>query len=78
MPCVISDTIAREVHITPNLKILSLSAKATDWADSILKYKDFERSDTRRYIEEKRFDVRGLAEDLCRFYEDAYRQSPND
>ena len=78
LPCVISDTIAREVHITPNLKILSLSAKATDWADSILKYKDFERSDTRRYIEEKRFDVRGLAKDLCRFYEDAYRQSPND
>ena len=74
LPCVLADTIAEEVYITPNLTILPLSADAKVWAESVLKYRDFERDDTRQYIEDKGFDVHSLTERLCRFYEQVYRE----
>lgn len=72
LPCVMSDTIAEEIQITPNLTIKSLLESHQSWAESTLKYKNFERMDMQKYIEEKGFDVRLLTNKLCLFYEEAH------
>ena len=74
LPCVISNTIAEEVQITPNLTILSLGTPKEEWSESIIRYKNFVREDTRKNIEEKGFDVQSLTDKLCQFYENAYEQ----
>ncbi len=74
VPCVLSDTISEEVCIVPCLKVLSLSAGINTWAGNVLEYKTYERTDTRRYVEEKGFDVRATADKLCSFYEDVYEK----
>lgn len=74
LPCVISNTIAEEVQITPNLTILSLETPKEEWSESIIRYKNFVREDTRKNIEEKGFDVQSLTDKLCQFYENAYEQ----
>lgn len=74
LPCVISDTIAEEVQITPNLTIMSLKEDEQKWARSVLDKRGFERKDTRDYIERYGFDVCSLANKLCDFYEGAYKE----
>lgn len=69
LPCVMSDTIAEEIKITPNLTVLSLNESKEDWADSVLKYKDFNRKDVSDFIKEQGFDIHSLTERLSQFYE---------
>ncbi len=74
LPCVFSDTIADEVHITPNISVLSLSQRKELWADEVLKYQTYQRKNTQEYIVAKGFDIHSLASKLCDFYEDAYKK----
>ncbi len=74
LPCVMSDTIAEEVQICPQLTVLSLEENSRVWAESIRQYKDFIRLDTRAFIEEKGFDIHSLTDKLCQFYEEAYEE----
>ena len=45
LPCVLSDTIAKEVHISPNIKVNSLNESPLVWAEDVLNYKNYERKD---------------------------------
>ncbi len=72
LPCVMSDVIAHEVKITPNLTERSLSDSSIEWAKDVLRYKGFQRKNTRKYIENKGFDVFSLSEKYCEFYEKSY------
>lgn len=72
LPCVISDTIANEVHILPCIKVKSLRKDADSWADDVLAYRDYNRKDMREYIEKKGFDINSLTQKLCEFYESVY------
>ncbi len=74
LPCVISDTIAEEAHIVPNLSILSLSQDKELWSEEVLKCRNCQRESTQKYIEEKGFDIHSLTEKLCRFYEESYKK----
>ena len=78
LPCVISDSIAEEVRITPFLSVLSLRDNIDCWVESILKYKDFKRLNTSSYISEKGFDIDSLTEKLCTFYEAAFKKHDSD
>ena len=69
LPCVISDTIAKEVCITPGVECLSLKKGAEFWAKRVLKQKGRTREDTRNYIEKAGFDIDSLVRQLTEFYE---------
>ncbi len=71
LPCVISDTITREVCITPHVEYLSLKEDAGVWAETVLKHKNEIRKDTREYIENAGFDIHSLVARLAEFYENA-------
>lgn len=77
LPCVISDTIAEEVHINPDLAVLSLSRSAEFWAEQVLGYRTYRRESTQKYIEQKGFDIHSLTEKLSLFYEHAYKGAEN-
>ena len=74
LPCVFSDTIADEVHITPNISVLSLSQRKELWVDEVLKYQTYQRKNTQEYIVAKGFDIHSLASKLCDFYEEVYKK----
>ncbi|MBR3420693.1 MAG: glycosyltransferase [Ruminococcus sp.] len=74
LPCVISNTIANEVHIIPDISILSINQDARIWAETVLNYKKYKRKNTKEYIIEKGYDIHSLTEKLCQFYELAYNK----
>ena len=71
VPCVISDTIAKEAHIVPNISVLSLTDNIEIWVNNVLDAKMMERTNAREYIEARGFDICSLSERLCDFYERA-------
>lgn len=68
LPCIISDKITNEAHITPHIKSVSLNKPADIWADAVISTKKTGRKDTEHYIEENGFDIRDLVEKLTEFY----------
>ncbi len=74
LPCVISDTITKDVYILPTLIVLPLSQGCKEWAEKVLQCNNSRRESARKYIEAKGFDIHSLTEKLCCFYEDAYKK----
>ncbi len=72
LPCVFSDTIAKEVNILPGNVILSLKEDSNSWARSVIATKEINRREAKKYIQEKGFDICTLVGQLCDFYEKAY------
>lgn len=66
LPCLLSDTITREVDLC-NTKYLSLK-RMDEWTDLIYKYIDFERTDTTNLIRDKGYDISVEAKKLVEFY----------
>ncbi len=72
VPCVISDTITKEVAVTGLVKVLSLSEGAKLWADKAVEMtRDTvgDNSDNIRILKEKGFDVGAQTEMLMDMYE---------
>jgi glycosyltransferase involved in cell wall biosynthesis len=67
LPCIISDTITKEVCITPLVKQLPLSLPAGKWAEIVLK-QNIQRVNTQSYFEQTGFDINNLVEKLTEFY----------
>ena len=68
LPCVLSDTIPKEVELTEDLTFLSPEEPATTWADTILKYKDHVRQDRSAQIKAAGYDIETSARMLTDFY----------
>lgn len=68
IPCVISDVITDEVCITDSVKKISLDESAEQWAEAVLNYKDFTKSDTSFQIKQSGFDVKITSKWLENFY----------
>ncbi|MGI6114024.1 MAG: glycosyltransferase family 1 protein [Mahellales bacterium] len=67
LTCIISDTITKEVCITPLVIQLPLSLSAKEWAEIILK-QNIQRVNTKLYFEHTEFDINNLVEKLTEFY----------
>lgn len=78
LPCVISDTIAKEVCITPYVERLSLQKGAGFWAEKVLEQKGRVRKDMREYIEKAGFDIDSLVKQLTEFYENTWEERKKD
>ena len=66
VPCFISDTITKDIHITELIHVLPIT-NIKIWVDSILNC-DTKRKDCSIRIKEKGFDVNELAKSLTEFY----------
>ncbi len=68
LPVVVADTVTTEMKITDNVDYLSLSSPLSQWANALLKYKDFERRDTHRIIIDRRYEISSEAKILEEMY----------
>jgi len=68
VPCVISDVITKEVCFTDIVKMISLDEVPEIWADEVLKYSDYIKSDTSKQIKSAGFDIKETALWLQNFY----------
>lgn len=69
LPCIISNTITREVCITSAVCQLSLKRSDEEWALAILKAQKVGRIDTLKSMVEAGYDIGTLVEKLTCFYE---------
>lgn len=70
LPCLISDTISREVILTDRVSIARLDADAQEWADqaiSVIK-NNRKRKDNSEEIKAARYDIEDLAKSLRKYY----------
>ena len=74
LPCVISDTIAPEVLLSPFAQALSINAEPKLWADKVLELSAHERGDELSLFEQSGYDVHALAAKLTAFYLDAGKE----
>lgn len=68
LPCFISDTIAREVVLSPLCTPLSLSAPASAWAKQILASQNHARKNEFALFDASGFDIHSLVKRLSSFY----------
>ena len=71
LPIIASDTITKEIDLTPNVSFLSLSSAPEIWAKDILNKKTKRRSNT-LLLKKKGYDVKDEASKLTEFYSQYY------
>ncbi len=62
LPCILSDTITKEVKVTNLVTYLSLSQPVAEWAKCIASKNGCERVNTRPIFEEKQYDIQSTIE----------------
>lgn len=73
--CFVSDSISDEVDITENIYRISLKKPAKYWADSLIKNREYVRSDTSKQVIHAGFDISANTEWLTNKYISLYRQA---
>lgn len=68
LKCLIADTITEEVVISSMVKRFSLEKTAKEWADYVLKTKEYPRENTLQIVENAGFDVKKQVKNLEVFY----------
>jgi len=69
LPCIVSDSIPKEAHITDLIQSLSLSNSLEEWAEPILNYSDtHERSNMQKEIDSSGYDINRTVHWLQNFY----------
>lgn len=68
LPCLISDSITSEVSLTPEIKMLSLTQTALEWAKTAIECKKIARKDNYRILCDAGYDIETLAKDMEAFY----------
>jgi len=67
LPCLISDSITKEVKITELVKFLPLSSSPLIWAESALKLIQNNRIDTRQTFIESKYNIESMVEQFAKF-----------
>ena len=71
LPCVLSDTITRQLDVTGNVKFLSLNETAAVWLDNILDWiNGFERKSELTMIRRAGYDVAGVTKIMEAVYQE--------
>jgi glycosyltransferase involved in cell wall biosynthesis len=68
LPCILSDSITKEVAVTNLVEYLSLNDGIDMWVESILKKKNYKRRNTKDEIVNAGFDMNTIAMKLEEFY----------
>lgn len=68
LPCVISDTISKEIKVTDLVKQLSLKEKPIFWAETIRNIMQIKRKNTYEQICMSGYDIKSLTSRLTDFY----------
>ena len=68
LKCIISDTIPKDGIITDDVLSLSLNQSTAIWANEVLKYKGYKRSNNKELIEKADYDIKNNAKKLKQFY----------
>lgn len=66
LPCLISNTISKEVELTPGAVSTSLSETASSWANKAIELSKHQRKDNRSIMREKGYDIRNTVEEITR------------
>lgn len=66
LKCLLSDTITKEADITGLLKYISLKKNAKEWANIILKEKNYTRKSTKKQFEESGYIIDSVVEEWIR------------
>lgn len=66
LPCVIADTITKEVDFTGLVHYMSLQDSAKQWAETVLKYATKERIDTKDFFWKEKYDIDSVVEQFIR------------
>lgn len=67
LQCFVSDTITREVNISPFIEYIPIHQGVEKWT-SALKYCSMQRTDAQSYIREAGYDIELLADKLTSLY----------
>lgn len=70
LPCILSDTITKEVCITPLVKMLSLSSSLDIWKNCIMNSLIIDRTKHYYEIEKSKYNVEIVSKMYCDFYLD--------
>jgi glycosyltransferase involved in cell wall biosynthesis len=68
LPCFISDTITKEVCISPLIKQISISTGVQPWVDALIDFKPIERTDQSEIIKSAGYDISDTSQWLTSFY----------
>lgn len=69
LPCIVSDTVPSEAHVTNLIKSLSLSLSATEWANEILNSEIINnRLDANIEVKKSGYNIAESSEFLEKFY----------
>lgn len=66
LKCFVSDSITKEANITALVKYISLNQTSKEWANTILKDKDFERKDTKKHFLKNKYMVEQITEEFIK------------
>lgn len=70
VPCLISDSVTKDVVINNNVKMLSLRESADVWADQIYKNKKVQRNSNKEGLIKKGFDIATTTDYLLEIYKE--------
>lgn len=69
LPVIASDTISRDVEITPNISFMSIKDDTSKWVDKIISIRrGFIRKDTTDYIKKAGFDIHQTSSFISKIY----------
>ena len=68
LPIVFSDVITREAAIAPNVEYISLNASKDVWADTVLKYRNYNRKDYCKELKDAGFAKEDMVEHFQSYY----------
>ncbi|MDT2660060.1 glycosyltransferase [Enterococcus hulanensis] len=75
LPCVFSSEITRETALIKPVTFVSLEETADAWSEQILRFKEFNRLDTRNELSESGYNIKTEANSLELFYNSLLKQS---
>lgn len=68
LKCVISNTIPKDGVLTDDVTCISLAQSPVVWADEILKYQEYKRTNNKEIIKKANYDIKNNAKVLEKFY----------
>lgn len=76
LPCIFSDSVTKEIAITPKATFLSLTASISEWASGIItKFNNTKRNDNTSVISDHHYNIEFEAEKLQKIYLRLYEES---
>lgn len=73
LKCIFADTITKEVKITENASFINLKEDKKTWIQTINNCKNYQRSNMKKTLFEKNYDIKSATKNLEEFYLNYYK-----